>query len=413
MLCLSEFNVNDILQHCGIHSSWLLDTLNVVVRLGVMVVVAWLTYWIARKWLAKLVVRLTGKTATNWDDLMFDSHFFNCFALFITPIVVQLLSVYLGWDHSVMVYKVINIWVVVAVVLLVSAVLDGINRIYDSYPVARNRPIKVFIQVIKIFIYCIAVIVIVSIILNKDPRALLVGLSAFAAVLMLIFKDAILGFVAGVQLIANRMVKLGDWIVMPSANADGEVLEINLTTVKVQNWDKTISTIPTYRMVSESFTNWRGMEESQGRRIKRSVNIDVQSIHYLTDEELEVLKKSALLKDYITGKLEELEQYNAEREMPLDARRMTNIGTFREYMEIWISSNPDIVQDMTHMVRQLQPGPTGLPLEIYCFSRRQKWVEYERVQADIFDHLYAVIPLFHLRVFQYPSEQLIFDENKE
>lgn len=410
MLCLSEFNLNDILQHCGIHSSWLLDTLNVVVRLGVMVVVAWLTYWIARKWLAKLVVRLTGKTATNWDDLMFDSHFFNCFALFITPIVVQLLSAYLGWDHSAMVYKVINIWVVVAIVLLVSAVLDGINRIYDSYPVARNRPIKVFIQVIKIFIYCIAVIVIVSIILNKDPRALLVGLSAFAAVLMLIFKDAILGFVAGVQLIANRMVKLGDWIVMPSANADGEVLEINLTTVKVQNWDKTISTIPTYRMVSESFTNWRGMEESQGRRIKRSVNIDVQSIHYLTDEELEVLKKSALLKDYITGKLEELEQYNAEKEMPLDARRMTNIGTFREYMEIWISSNPDIVQDMTHMVRQLQPGPTGLPLEIYCFSRRQKWVEYERVQADIFDHLYAVIPLFHLRVFQYPSEQLIFDE---
>lgn len=410
MLCLSEFNLNDILQHCGIHSSWLLDTLNVVVRLGVMVVVAWLTYWIARKWLAKLVVRLTGKTATNWDDLMFDSHFFNCFALFITPIVVQLLSAYLGWDHSAMVYKVINIWVVVAIVLLVSAVLDGINRIYDSYPVARNRPIKVFIQVIKIFIYCIAVIVIVSIILNKDPRALLVGLSAFAAVLMLIFKDAILGFVAGVQLIANRMVKLGDWIVMPSANADGEVLEINLTTVKVQNWDKTISTIPTYRMVSESFTNWRGMEESQGRRIKRSVNIDVQSIHYLTGEELEVLKKSALLKDYITGKLEELEQYNAEKEMPLDARRMTNIGTFREYMEIWISSNPDIVQDMTHMVRQLQPGPTGLPLEIYCFSRRQKWVEYERVQADIFDHLYAIIPLFHLRVFQYPSEQLIFDE---
>lgn len=410
MLCLSEFNLNDILQHCGIHSSWLLDTLNVVVRFGVMVIVAWLTYWIARKWLAKLVVRLTGKTATNWDDLMFDSHFFNCFALFITPIVVQLLSAYLGWDHSAMVYKVINIWVVVAIVLLVSAVLDGINRIYDSYPVARNRPIKVFIQVIKIFIYCIAVIVIVSIILNKDPRALLVGLSAFAAVLMLIFKDAILGFVAGVQLIANRMVKLGDWIVMPSANADGEVLEINLTTVKVQNWDKTISTIPTYRMVSESFTNWRGMEESQGRRIKRSVNIDVQSIHYLTGEELEVLKKSALLKDYITGKLEELEQYNAEKEMPLDARRMTNIGTFREYMEIWISSNPDIVQDMTHMVRQLQPGPTGLPLEIYCFSCRQKWVEYERVQADIFDHLYAVIPLFHLRIFQYPSEQLVFDE---
>ena len=280
--------LDDILQYWGIHSAWLLDSLSVMVRLGIMAVVAWLTYWMAKKWLAKLVVKLAGKTATNWDDLMFDTHFFNCFALFITPIVVQLLSAYMEWNHSILLQKTINIWVVVAVVLLVSAILDGINRIYDSYPVARNRPIKVFMQVIKIFIYCIAVIVVVSIIMDKDPRALLVGLSAFAAVLMLIFKDAILGFVAGVQLIANRMVKLGDWIVMPSANADGEVLEINLTTVKVQNWDKTISTIPTYRMVSESFTNWRGMEESKGRRIKRSVNIDVQSIHYLTDAELEV-----------------------------------------------------------------------------------------------------------------------------
>lgn len=399
--------LDDILQYWGIHSAWLLDSLSVMVRLGIMAVVAWLTYWMAKKWLAKLVVKLAGKTATNWDDLMFDTHFFNCFAFFITPIVVQLLSAYMEWNHSILLQKTINIWVVVAVVLLVSAILDGINRIYDSYPVARNRPIKVFMQVIKIFIYCIAVIVVVSIIMDKDPRALLVGLSAFAAVLMLIFKDAILGFVAGVQLIANRMVKLGDWIVMPSANADGEVLEINLTTVKVQNWDKTISTIPTYRMVSESFTNWRGMEESKGRRIKRSVNIDVQSIHYLTDAELEVLKKSVLLKDYITGKLEELERYNAERKTPLDARRMTNVGTFREYMEMWIASNPDIAQDMTHMVRQLQPGPTGLPLEIYCFSSRQKWIEYERVQADIFDHLYAVIPLFNLRIFQYPSDGFV------
>lgn len=400
-------NLNNILQYLGIHSSGLQEFVAAVIRIGVLGVVAWLTFLIARKWLARVVIRVAGKTTTSWDDLMFDRNFFNSFALFITPVVIRIVSNYLEWQYSMTLNKVIDIWVVVAVVLLVSAILDGVNRIYNSYPVARNRPIKVFIQVIKIFMYCVAVIIVVSIILNKDPEALLVGLSAFAAVLMLIFKDAILGFVAGVQLIANRMVKLGDWIVMPSANADGEVLEINLTTVKVQNWDKTISTIPTYRMVSESFTNWRGMEESKGRRIKRSVNIDVQSIHYLTAEELEVLKKSVLLKDYITGKLEELERYNAERETPLDARRMTNVGTFREYMEMWIASNPDIAQDMTHMVRQLQPGPTGLPLEIYCFSSRQKWIEYERVQADIFDHLYAVIPLFNLRIFQYPSDGFV------
>lgn len=407
MMVRCLFGLNDALQYVGVHSAWLLEFLGGVFRLGIMAVVAGVTYWITRKWIAGIVVRLVGKTATRWDDLMFDARFFNRFALFITPIVVQLFSAYMEWNHSGLFYKAVNIWVVTAVVLLVSAVLDGINRIYDSYPAARNRPIKVFIQVIKIFIYCIAVILIVSVVMDKDPKALLVGLSAFAAVLMLIFKDSILGFVAGVQLIANRMVKLGDWIVMPSANADGEVLEINLITVKVQNWDKTISTIPTYRMVSESFTNWRGMTESGGRRIKRSVNIDVQSIHYLTDDEIEVLKKSELLRDYITGKVAELERYNAERETPLDARRMTNIGTFREYMEMWISSNPDIAQHMTHMVRQLQPGPTGVPLEIYCFSSRQEWIAYERVQADVFDHLYAVIPLFNLRIFQYPSSGFV------
>lgn len=288
-----------------------------------------------------------------------------------------------------------------------SVVMDGVNRIYNSYPVARNRPIKVFIQVIKIFVYCVVTVIVFSIILGKDPEALLVGLSAFAAVLMLIFKDAILGFVAGVQLIANKMVNLGDWIVMPSANADGEVLEINLTTVKVQNWDKTISTIPTYKMVSESFTNWRGMEESNGRRIKRSVNIDVQSIHYLTPGEIEQLAKSELLKDYILTKKAELDINYADASTPLDGIRMTNIGTFREYMELWIAQNPNIAQNMTHMVRQLQPGPTGVPLEIYCFSARQKWVEYEKVQSDLFDHLYAVVPLFNLRLFQYPSDKWV------
>lgn len=396
-------SINDILQYFGIGSDWF-ELLGAGLRFIIVGLVAGITYLIARKWLARLVVKIAGKTSTDWDDLMFDGHFFNCFALFITPVVVRVMSEYIGWEHSRIFDKVINIWVVVAIVLLVSAILNGINRIYNSYPVARNRPIKVFIQIIKIFMYCVVVIITISIIFNKDPEALLVGLSAFAAVLMLIFKDAILGFVAGVQLIANKMVNLGDWIVMPSAGADGEVLEINLTTVKVQNWDKTISTVPTYKMVSESFTNWRGMQESNGRRIKRSVNIDVRSIHYLTPEEIAQLQKSELLKDYITAKLQELEYCYTDHQTPLDGQRMTNVGTFREYMELWIAKNPDVAQDMTHMVRQLQPGPTGLPLEIYCFSARQKWLEYERVQADLFDHLYAVLPLFNLRIFQYPSE---------
>ncbi|RHV97763.1 mechanosensitive ion channel family protein [Culturomica massiliensis] len=407
MEIIEGITLNDLLQRLGIHSSWLLSTLEFTIRILFIAIVAWLTYFIARKWLAKIVVKLAGRTDTRWDDLMFDQRFFNYFAFFITPIVIRMVSFQIGLEYLVVINKIIDIWIVFAVAFLLSVVMDGVNRIYNSYPVARNRPIKVFIQVIKIFVYCVVTVIVFSIILGKDPEALLVGLSAFAAVLMLIFKDAILGFVAGVQLIANKMVNLGDWIVMPSANADGEVLEINLTTVKVQNWDKTISTIPTYKMVSESFTNWRGMEESNGRRIKRSVNIDVQSIHYLTPGEIEQLAKSELLKDYILTKKAELDINYADASTPLDGIRMTNIGTFREYMELWIAQNPNIAQNMTHMVRQLQPGPTGVPLEIYCFSARQKWVEYEKVQSDLFDHLYAVVPLFNLRLFQYPSDKWV------
>lgn len=407
MEIIEGITLNDLLQRLGIHSSWLLSTLEFMIRILFIAIVAWLTYFIARKWLAKIVVKLAGRTDTRWDDLMFDQRFFNYFAFFITPIVIRMVSFQIGLEYLVVINKIIDIWIVFAVAFLLSVVMDGVNRIYNSYPVARNRPIKVFIQVIKIFVYCVVTVIVFSIILGKDPEALLVGLSAFAAVLMLIFKDAILGFVAGVQLIANKMVNLGDWIVMPSANADGEVLEINLTTVKVQNWDKTISTIPTYKMVSESFTNWRGMEESNGRRIKRSVNIDVQSIHYLTPGEIEQLAKSELLKDYILTKKAELDINYADASTPLDGIRMTNIGTFREYMELWIAQNPNIAQNMTHMVRQLQPGPTGVPLEIYCFSARQKWVEYEKVQSDLFDHLYAVVPLFNLRLFQYPSDKWV------
>lgn len=407
MEIIEGISLNDLLQRLGIHSSWLLNTLEFTIRILFIAIVAWLTYFIARKWLAKIVVKLAGRTDTHWDDLMFDQRFFNYFAFFITPIVIRMVSFQIGLEYLAVINKIIDIWIVFAVAFLLSVVMDGVNRIYNSYPVARNRPIKVFIQVIKIFVYCVVTVIVFSIILGKDPEALLVGLSAFAAVLMLIFKDAILGFVAGVQLIANKMVNLGDWIVMPSANADGEVLEINLTTVKVQNWDKTISTIPTYKMVSESFTNWRGMEESNGRRIKRSVNIDVQSIHYLTPGEIEQLAKSELLKDYILTKKAELDMNYADASTPLDGIRMTNIGTFREYMELWIAQNPNIAQNMTHMVRQLQPGPTGVPLEIYCFSARQKWVEYEKVQSDLFDHLYAVVPLFNLRLFQYPSDKWV------
>jgi len=398
--------IDTFLQYLDIHSETLVNVFHFLVLLFLSGVVGWLTYIVAKRWLAKLIIKVVGRTATRWDDLLFDQHFFNRFALLVTPLVIQLVLQYTGWEFQSAHFLIrgLQIWIVLSILLMLSSLMDGINRIYESYPMAKHRPIKVFIQVIKIFFYCMGLIIVISILVNKSPEALLVGLSAFAAVLMLIFKDSILGFVAGVQLIANRMVRIGDWIVMPSHGADGEVQEINLTTVKVQNWDKTISTVPTYKLVSESFTNWRGMQESGGRRIKRAVYIDIYSIHYLSDAEIEVLRQSVLLRDYIERKIMELNDYNANRGTLLDERRLTNIGTFREYMESWIASNPDINLSMTHMVRQLQPGPTGVPLEIYCFSAKQAWVDYERVQSDLFDHLFAILPLFNLKVFQYPSK---------
>ena len=217
--------ISEVLQYLGMENAWCMDAVEMGVQLLVMAAVAGLVYWIAKKWLAKAVSHLAGKTATHWDDLMFNRYFFNAFALFIVPVAVRVVSDLAGWEHGEWFYKVVNIWLTFSTVLLISVILDGVNRIYDSYPVSRNRPIKVFIQVVKVFLYCVVIIVVISIIFEKDPESLLVGLSAFAAVLMLVFKDTILGFVAGVQLLANKMVNIGDWIVMPSANADGEVLE--------------------------------------------------------------------------------------------------------------------------------------------------------------------------------------------
>lgn len=394
-------DITKLLEKIGIHSEQWISVINVAFTLVVVVLLAWIVYMAAKKWLARLVMRVAGRTATKWDDLLFDQTFFNRLGLLLAPIVVAIVMGSIEWEHMPTLQNFIAVWIVIASIMFLSAVLNGINRIYESYAVSRDRPIKVFIQIVEIFLWCAGVMVVISIFTDTKVTVLLGGLTAFAAVLMLIFQDSILGFVAGIQLSANKMVRVGDWIVMPSRGVDGDVIEINLTTVKVQNWDKTITTIPTHKLVSESFTNWRGMEESKGRRIKRSVNIDVGTIHYLSDEEIESLRQSSLLNEYMERKLKEIAEYNAQHPNRLDERRLTNIGTFREYLESWLEENPNINQGMTHMVRQLQPGPTGLPLEIYCFSALQGWVDYENVQSDIFDHVYAVIGLFGLKPYQY------------
>ena len=290
---------------------------------------------------------------------------------------------------------------------VIDAFLNALHDIYLTLPVSRSRPIKGYVQITKVIFYFIGTILIFSVILNKNPGYFLGGLGAFAAILLLVFKDTILGLVAGIQLSANDMVRPGDWISMPGYNADGTVSDISLNTVKVQNWDKTISTIPTYALVSNSFTNWRGMEESGGRRIKRAINIDMKSVRFCDDEMVQKFKKIQILQEYIDFKLEELAKYNKENgideTVKVNGRRMTNIGVFRKYVEAYLKKHPKIHNDMTFLVRQLNPSEKGIPLEIYVFSNDQQWANYESIQADIFDHLLAVIPEFNLRVFQNPT----------
>jgi miniconductance mechanosensitive channel len=292
--------------------------------------------------------------------------------------------------------------VVLATARALSAMLDGVNQVYVRRPDAALRPIKGYLQVGKIIIYCAAAVLIVSALIGQSPLLLLSGLGALAAVLLLVFKDTILSLVASVQLTSNDMIRVGDWIEMPQQNADGDVIDIALHTVKVQNWDKTITTVPTYKLIAESFRNWRGMQESGGRRIKRALMIDQNSIRFLTDEEIEAARGFTVLRPYLDERAREIAAWNGERPAP-DRRRMTNIGVFRAYVDAYLRAHPGIAQDMTLMVRQLAPGPDGLPLEIYCFTATVAWVGYETTQADIFDHLLAVLRTFELRLFQQPT----------
>lgn len=298
---------------------------------------------------------------------------------------------------------------IIVTITVFNALLDAIDAIYRTYEVSKMRPIRGYIQVAKIILYIIGAIVVISNLMGQNPLILLSGLGALSAVLMLVFKDSILGLVAGIQLSSNDMVRVGDWIEMPKYNADGNVIDITLNTVKVMNFDKTITMIPSYALISDSFKNWRGMEASGGRRIKRSVCIDTSSICFCTKEMIEEFQKVHYLSNYVLTRLDEINAYNTEhhinRESKVNGRQLTNIGVFREYVQEYLRNHPKIHKDMTLIVRQLAPGDSGLPLEIYAFSNETTWGVYESVQSDIFDHIFAIIPLFGLRVFQNPTGQ--------
>lgn len=297
--------------------------------------------------------------------------------------------------------------IVLSVAMAIVKVLSYLNEVYDRLPRSKNRPIKGFVQVIKIVVLCGAAIIMISVLIDESPLLLLSGLGAITAVLLLVFKDTILSLVASVQLTTNDMLRRGDWISMPSMHADGDVIDISLHTVTVQNFDKTIVFVPTHKLVSDSYVNWRGMAQSGGRRIKRSLHLDQNSVRFLSEEEIEDLKRFTLLKPYLETKLAEIAEANAKELVddaaPVNARRLTNIGTLRAYILAYLEWHPRIDESFTLLVRQLASSPQGLPLELYCFTRTTVWREYEGIQSDIFDHMIAILPEFGLQLFQEPS----------
>lgn len=375
-----------------------------------ILVVTFLATWIVRNVLFKTVVHFIQHNNYQWDDALIHNEFFNKVSWFV-PVVILYLSkdLLLPADLAATVFiqrLLLCTFVIVSVRCIVS-LLKSIDDIYRNVRRAGGTPIHGYIDAAKIITYILGTIFILAILTNRSPWGLLSVLGGLTAVTMLVFKDTILGFVASIQLSGTDMVRIGDWIEMPSYGADGDVIDVSIHTVKVQNWDKTISTIPTYALVSNTFKNWRGMTESGGRRIKRAINIDMNSVRFVSDTELEELGKVSLLTEYIEKKQHEIAEYNREHDVNtsviINGRRQTNVGIFRAYIIAYLRHHPMINKEMTFLVRHLQPTEHGLPIEIYVFSSDKVWANYEAIQADIFDHMLAALPIFDLRIFQAPS----------
>lgn len=403
---LSSFQVwlNEWLQIGGVETPPQVVLLLSIVALLALAIVA---YFLAKQLLQRVIGNLVKKSQTHWDDVLLENRFFFWLAQLAPGVVLygaaeKMLGQPEAWVKIFQNGSVV--YMIVVGYLAFSALLNGSLDIYRKFPISKEIPIRSFLQVAKLILFVITAIVLMSILLDQSPIYFLSGLGAITAVLMLIFKDAILGLVAGVQLAANRMVARGDWIEMPKYGADGSVIDIALTTVKVQNWDNTITTVPTYALISDSFKNWRGMQESGGRRIKRSLKIDVNTVGFCDDALLKELRKIELISDYLKKREAEIAEERSTRKdgecHPANTRALTNLGTFRAYVRAYVENHPMVHQELTVLVRQLAPTENGLPLEIYVFSKDKNWVTYESLQSDIFDHVFAMLPTFKLRAFQ-------------
>jgi len=373
-------------------------------------IIAWLANFVAKRLITYVIHPIIGKTSIQWDDLLVQHNVIVRFSHIVPVAIIHFFAptLFNGLTGIMNVFHVIvNTYLIVIILLVIDGILNFTRAVWERSTIGKQYPAKSFIQAAKLLINLIGFIFILSAVLGKSPLVFFSGLGAVTAILLLIFKDAILGLVAGFQLSVNNMVMVGDWIEMPARGADGDVIDVSLTTVKVQNWDKTITTIPTYALITDSFKNWRGMSDAGGRRIKRPLYIDMRTIQFADEAMLERFKRIRLLRPYLEAKLDEIRMHNdgigEDLTELINGRRLTNVGTFRAYCVAYLRNHPKARQDMTLIVRQLAPGPQGLPIEIYVFSNDTAWARYEDIQGDIFDHLLSVLPEFGLSAYQAPS----------
>jgi miniconductance mechanosensitive channel len=409
MMSLLEDWIELLLTNSGV-SAEVAPAVRLLILILSLAVFGGILYLITKKVVIGYVYKLVKESPAKWDDALADQNVLSHLAHIVPAVVVKITAPVLfqdfpGWVPVVV--RITDAYLIILGIAIVFAVVRVIEQAVAAMPAFKDKPVSSYFQLLRLILYIATGILILSAIMGRSPLYFLSAFGALSAILLLIFRDTILGLVASVQMSTNDMVRVGDWVEMPKFNADGDVISINLNTVKVQNWDRTITTIPTYYFITDSFKNWRGMVESGGRRIKRSIHINMQSVRFVDPDTREHYKKYYLITEYVTQRQQEIEAHNARHNFDtsilINGRRMTNLGVFRKYIEQYLRNHPRIRQDMALMVRQLAIEDNGVPLEIYCFTNTTAWVEYESIQADIFDHLLAAAAFFDLDIFQQPS----------
>ncbi|WP_147534344.1 mechanosensitive ion channel family protein [Bacillus marasmi] len=399
-----EFIYN-LLAEANISPTWA-EYLSVFIMILLIGIICVIVNFITKKIVIRIITHFVNNNKFTWDNIVLERKVFHKLSHIVPAIIIYYFAATFP-DYQTIIEKGAITYIIIVGLLVINSLLNAINDIYQTFEISKSRPIKGYIQVVNIVVLTLGAILVIANLIGESPFILLSGIGALSAVLMLVFKDSLLGLVAGVQLTANDMVRVGDWIEMTKYGADGEIIDISLNTVKVQNWDKTITTIPSYALISDSFKNWRGMQSSGGRRIKRSLFIDTNSIEFCSEAMLEKFKKIDYLSHYIIQKEIEIAEFNAmydiNRDIPVNGRALTNIGVFRTYIVNYLQNHPGINKEMTLIVRQLAPTEHGLPLEIYTFTNDVRWNIYEAIQSDIFDHLFAVAQEFGIHLFQNPS----------